>query len=253
MKKNNNYRFYLRNTKIDPGLKIGSKIIIDHKESEILHQLLKVFRVKTNQTIILFNEETQYKGENTKFIFEIIDIEKKRIILQLIEKEKLLDNLKYRNTLALCLPNKSNKLEFILEKAVELNIKQIALIKSEFSYYPHQLRLDRLNKILIEAAEQSEQIEIPKIAYYTSLKEYLEQENLPILLALERSNTLSPLDICINNDISILIGPEGGFSENEIKMLTKNQIQTISLGKSILRLETAAILLMGIVNLKSQN
>lgn len=253
MNKNNNYKFYLRHTKIDPNLKSGSQIIIDQNETEILHQLLKVFRIKTNQTIILFNQETKNEGENIKFIFEITGIEKKRIILQLIEKVKLLDHLKYRNKLALCLPNKSNKLEFILEKAVELNIKQITLIKSKFSYYPHQLRIDRLNKILIEAAEQSEQIEIPKIDYYPSLKEYLEQEKLPILAALERSNTSNPLDIKINNNSSILIGPEGGFSENEINTLKKYQTQTINLGKSILRMETAAILLMGLVNLKSQN
>ena len=107
---------------------------------------------------------------------------------------------------------------------------------------------------MAEAAEQSEQINVPKIYQAKSVAEFMQKNTAKLLVALERSEQRIPiLDLQLDQNTSMLVGPEGGFSDNEFDQIQKGDCQTIKLGDSILKMETAALLISGIVSLKLQS
>ena len=151
---------------------------------------------------------------------------------------------------------KGDKIDLVLQKATELGVKKVALIESERTVVNYEgkdidKKLERFKKIMKEASEQSHRLIVPELLGVYNLK------NLP-------SNLLSDLNYVAyekdaNNideafqglekgkSISILIGPEGGFSEQEINHLTKQGFIRTSLGKRILRAETAAIYALSVI------
>jgi 16S rRNA (uracil1498-N3)-methyltransferase len=168
-----------------------------------------------------------------------------------MEKRTVSNELPIELNLALAVPNKPAKLEFILEKAVELGVRNIYLIKTEFSQFAHQLRLDRLEKIILEATEQSERAILPQLQSFHSLKQFLASKPENLCVALERSEqSLDLLTTELSSSLTLLIGPEGGFSPSERQLLTDHNIQHYKLGGSILRMETAALLSLGVVRLR---
>lgn len=246
-------RFFLRHVHISASLEKGQEYLLQDNETEIFYQLNKVFRIQQGQSIILLNNQPDREVENTEFHLKVKTVTKKTIILELIQKQAIIGKLKHPLKLALCLPNKPSKLEFILEKATELGVTEFNLIKSDLSQFSHQIRLDRLEKIVTEAAEQSEQISIPKITLIQNLDEYLKTPTTNGMVALERSeNKVSILDAVATTATSILIGPEGGFSDREVELIGKSHHKIIKLGDSILKMDTAALLAVGIIALKLQ-
>ena len=151
---------------------------------------------------------------------------------------------------------KGDKIDLVLQKATELGVKKVALIESERTVVNYEgkdidKKLERFKKIMKEASEQSHRLIVPELLGVYNLK------NLP-------SNLLSDLNyVAYEKDanhideafqglekgksISILIGPEGGFSEQEINHLTKQGFIRTSLGKRILRAETAAIYALSVI------
>jgi 16S rRNA (uracil1498-N3)-methyltransferase len=156
-------------------------------------------------------------------------------------------------TLAFALPNKPAKLEMVLQHATELGVSEFALIRTDNSNYNHEIRTDRLEKILLEAVEQCERSKVPVISQFKSLDEYLNGLDRVCLAALERQNGQGNLlDIPVESDCAVLIGPEGGFSQREFELIAESKAKPFSLGSTILRNETAAILACGIVSLMIQ-
>ena len=151
---------------------------------------------------------------------------------------------------------KGDKIDLVLQKATELGVKKVALIESERTVVNYEgkdidKKLERFKKIMKEASEQSHRLIVPELLGVYNLK------NLP-------SNLLSDLNyVAYEKDanhideafqglekgksISILIGPEGGFSEQEINHLTTQGFIRTSLGKRILRAETAAIYALSVI------
>ena len=151
---------------------------------------------------------------------------------------------------------KGDKIDLVLQKATELGVKKVALIESERTVVNYEgkdidKKLERFKKIMKEASEQSHRLIVPKLLGIYNLK------NLP-------ANLLSDLNyVAYEKDanhideafqglekgksISILIGPEGGFSEQEINHLTNQGFIRTSLGKRILRAETAAIYALSVI------
>lgn len=255
MEKSTSKRFFLRRTHVPSELFIGGQYILSNDEEEIFHQLTKVFRLKQGQKIILINPVRPHADvQNFEYHFQVLASDKRTIQLQLLETKALQKFLQYPLALGLCLPNKPAKLDFILEKATELGVSHFFLIKSDLSQFPHQLRMDRLLKIVTEASEQSEQINPPELTYVSSLDEYLKlpTEDLS-LVALERTSAEQSLvDLQVSKPTRILIGPEGGFSEREVQLLQNSNQQAINIGGHILKMDTAALLSVGILALKLQ-
>lgn len=235
------------------NLSPGDRLILDGREEEIFHQLARVFRAKVGDSLVLINKNTSSRG-NPEAHYVITDISKKNINLELVKTRVLQEPLKFELTLALALPNKPAKLDMILQHCTELGVGHFKLIASDNSNYPHQLRPDRLEKIILEAVEQSERALIPSILFYQNLEDYIGLLDRPCFVALERmSGGENVLKSNIRTACEVLIGPEGGWSNREIALFHDHKLQPFSLGRSILRNETAAIVSCGLFALMLQN
>lgn len=227
---------------INSILKVNTELTLDKEQS---HYLARVLRAKLNQHIILFNGQSNYEFKGT-----IIDINKNALTIKI--ENQVVKSIESPLSIHLGQSiSKGEKLDFIIQKASELGAKEITPLiteRSEARRTNLEKKLLHWQKIAISAAEQSGRIYITKI-------------NTPILindwLNLNHSHaiTLDPLASCkINSDLfqtppvklSILIGPEGGLSLEEIKVAKASNFQPISLGPRVLRTETAPLTIISI-------
>lgn len=250
------YRFFLRNSILDKFPLHGIFELDAKAEPEIFHQLTKVLRIKTGDGVVFLNRKSREPFFDNYFVVDLVAT--KKIMLRFEKKILNEAELPFSLGLVLCLPNKPDKLAFIIQKAVELGVKKITLVEGDFSQFKHKLHLERLEKILIEAAEQSERGQIPILEARKKLKDYLlnlKRDGEEVLLvAMENlhdgQNTFNKINhfaaSAKDGGIDILIGPEGGFSSEEMEIITKLKLPCFSLGKRILRMETAVILSLGL-------
>ncbi len=240
-------------------LKTGDAMALNEKdEPEIFYQLSKVLRARSGEIVVLLPMNQDNSGPIFEYEFDIFETKGKNIALTFTGKKENINELKKGLQLLQCLPNKPEKLDMIVQKAVELGAEQIILLKSDHTQFKHGIRLDRLEKIIVEAAEQSERAIVPKITDAGDMKNYLgglrEDERSEILAAMEREGG-DGIDKVLSeysdrSALSILVGPEGGFSEEEKQLLERMKIKTFTLGRRILRTETAAILSLGIASFR---
>ena len=133
-----------------------------------------------------------------------------------------------------------SRFEWFVEKATELGINQITPITSRYSE-KKKINTERLERIITSSIKQSNQFFIPKINPIIPFSSFvLNNDEEKIMANLKTNNTLKK-ELFSTNSICILIGPEGGFSDEEINLARENNIKEITLGKNRLRSETAAI------------
>ncbi len=144
------YRFFLRNSNLSELYGASQKKfeLNPQIEPEIFHQLIKVLRVKIGDRIILV--DSQADGEFFDNYFMVNAVFSKKLLLQFDKKMKNENELCFKLGLVLSLPNKPDKLTFILQKAVELGVKKITLVEADFSQFKHALIIDRLKKKVID-------------------------------------------------------------------------------------------------------
>ena len=205
------------------------------------HYVNKVMRVKSNETFSLFNSSGEWEvkvKEITKGIVEFI------VTKQIRQKE---------NSKEIWLafsPIRSNYFNFMIQKATELGVTKFLPIIFDRTIV-RKINNERLKKIIIEASEQSNRINIPSIEKAQNLKNFLSKYKNKIDLIFTDLNTENKkLDIkkVKNIPICIIIGPEGDFSEKERKkILTFEGIKPIKINENILRSETAAISALSII------
>lgn len=147
---------------------------------------------------------------------------------------------------------KNDKFELTLQKLVELGVKRIVPYKSVRSVVKvkDNKKLERLNKIVREAAEQSHRNIIPEVCEFASLKDLEKYKSDKNYICYESDNNIADISSC--KSITYVIGPEGGFEDNEYKSICDLGFESISLGKRILRAETAAIYMTSIIVGKNQ-
>ena len=158
---------------------------------------------------------------------------------------------------------KSDKIELVIQKATELGAHRIILFQGQrsvvkYSESDFSRKLDRFNAIIKEAAEQCHREVLPEVLYRKSIKDIEDELLADINLfayELEAGNTAS-----LNNELSkkyskiaVIIGPEGGFSSEEAECLIAKKFVPVSLGRRILRCETAAIYALSIIANKIEN
>jgi 16S rRNA (uracil1498-N3)-methyltransferase len=153
------------------------------------------------------------------------------------------------------LPEKE-RMELIIQKATELGVTTIVPFKSERSTSlkereVKQKKAHRWQHIAVKAVQQSRRARVPYVGEYRSFQEVLEgygEDGLKILLwEKEGGNLKSTLKQHDTQKIYVMVGPEGGFTENEVKLAKMKGFIPVKLGQRILRTETAAITLMGIL------
>ena len=229
-----NIRLYYPNSIVENTTSLLSK--------EHTHYVANVMRLKRGSNINFFNKEGEWGSE-------IIFLEKDRVEVKFLNRVK--NSLKSsRIELAICLIKK-NPMEIILQKATELGVAKITPIISERTEVK-ELNLERANKIVIEATEQSNQLSPPEISKITKLKDFINSLNDTSKLFFADINSKERLkkeDIKDDHSKTILIGPEGDFTPNERKMiLENNNTISFSLSKNILKTETATISALSLVS-----
>jgi 16S rRNA (uracil1498-N3)-methyltransferase len=151
---------------------------------------------------------------------------------------------------------KEQKMSLILEKATELGVSRIiplvmerSIIRIDESRF--NKKLERWRRICKEASEQSKRVDIPEI---TELKKIKDLENLDgIKLVCSTEKNISSIKICLKkhdfcDKINVVIGPEGGFTKNEEKILVDIGFKRVTLGNRILRVETVPMVILSIIN-----
>ncbi len=215
--------------------KVDDNIVL--KNSEILNQLIKVLRVKKWVELSFFNGI-----DNIDFIFKIISIDKREIYL---EKQWELENnseIDFDLNIFWALPNKLDKIEYIIQKWVEVGVTGFYFFKSERSQKlllsPN--KIERLNKIIIEAVEQSCRSRVPELIIEDniSLEDFKDNENILFHTQDENSSSLKELVLDYNKWINLFVWPEGGYSPEEIDIFKNLWFKKVHLWNRILRTET---------------
>ncbi len=207
---------------------------------EHTHYLVNVMRAKRGGNVNFFNK-------NGEWLSEIVFLEKDRVEVKFLSKIK--ENTNTLNIeLAICLVKK-NAMEIILQKATELGIRKIIPIISERTEVK-EINFERANKIVIEATEQSNQLEPPQISEILNLKDFLNINRNKIFFAdINSDYSLEKKDFKEGETVTVLVGPEGDFSPIERELILNGSTTVpFSLSKNILRTDTAVISAISLVN-----
>ncbi|MFH7004865.1 16S rRNA (uracil(1498)-N(3))-methyltransferase [Flavobacterium bizetiae] len=195
--------------------------VLRKKDSDILHV--------TNGSGLLFETEITLASDN-KCIVQVLSIKKT-------------DEPKFRLHLAVAPTKMNDRFEWFLEKATEIGIQEITPIICDRSERK-VVNLERFEKIILSAMKQSNETFLPKLNEAISFKEFIKQKNegLQLIAHCEETDKKSLKEILKPNEsVTMLIGPEGDFSEKEIALALENNYQPVTLGNTRLRTETAAI------------
>ena len=141
-----------------------------------------------------------------------------------------------------------SRFEWFVEKSTEIGISEITPVITKFSE-KRKINIDRLNKIVISSMKQSNQFYLPKVNPIISFDDFLELNNDYKLIAhLKNNNSFNKKIIGNKDKIVVMIGPEGGFSDEEILKANKEKIKEISFGQNRFRSETAGVFAVSIIN-----
>lgn len=242
-------RFYADKDKI-----VSGKITLSPEET---HHLNKVDRFKKGDMVLAFDGEgVEYEA--------VIAGEKSGCAVLEIKKEKKPAEKIHRIIAGICLPKKT-KFEGIIEKCTELNVDEIIPIISKRTVVRInegrlQDKLQRWQRKAVEAGKQSQRAKLPKINQPAEFSEVIEKisknkNNLILMPTLYSGNNFKDAvkNIAAYKEITILIGPEGDFTMDEVKLAEENGAVLVSLGKTILRVETAVIFTVSVLNYELQN
>ena len=219
---------------------IISAKMIDKLDKSQSHYLTKVMRIKENGVFSLFNKEGEWETK-------IISISKNIVEFQTIKKIR---QKEYTKEMWLAFsPIKSNYLNFMIQKATELGITKFFPIIFDRTVV-REINKERLEKIVIEASEQSNRLNVPLIEKPQNLKSFLNSNSMNLIFTdLNSNNKKIDKSKLSDNSICIIVGPEGDFSEEEReKILSFKDVQAIKINDNILRSETAVISAISIVN-----
>ena len=237
-------RFY-----VSPDSIKGGKIHVGQKES---HHIIDVMRLAGGDSVTVFD------GSGKEYQGKIDSIKNKSVVINIKNVRTVEKKQSTSITLAQSIPKK-DKMDLIVQKATELGVDEIIPVESSRTIVRTGRRkkghkIDRWRKIIVEASKQCGRNELPRIKdviYFDKLLNSAVNYNLVIMPCLS--------DRCVNlkfalsktnkpDKVLAIIGPEGGFTEDEIDRASKKGVVLVSLGQSVLKSETAAITILSILN-----
>ncbi|MGH1486044.1 MAG: 16S rRNA (uracil(1498)-N(3))-methyltransferase [Cellvibrionaceae bacterium] len=210
------------------------------------HYVANVLRMKSGRPIILFN------GQGGEYEGKVATISKKSTIINVENYTDAQPESGLKTVLGVCLI-KNDRMDWLLQKATELGVSTISPLVS--AYTEIKLPADRIDKkmqhwqqVVINACQQSGRTMIPTIEKPQTLDQWLEGSDAACKLVLHPYKA-SPLDSLSSSSdsIALLIGPEGGLSENEVDSAIKKGFSSFTLGPRILRAETAPLTALSIL------
>ena len=219
---------------------ILSANLTDKLDKSQSHYLTKVMRVKENEVFSLFNKEGEWEAK-------ILGISKSIVEFKTTKQLRQKENIK-ELWLAFS-PIKSNYQNFMIQKATELGVTKFLPIIFDRTVV-RKINKERLEKIVIEASEQSNRINVPSIESPQTLDIFLKKNSMDLIFTdLNSDNIKVDKSKLTDKPVCINIGPEGDFSEAERdKILSFKGVQSVKINENILRSETAVISAISIIN-----
>jgi 16S rRNA (uracil1498-N3)-methyltransferase len=204
------------------------------------HYVTKVMRIKIGEIFSLFNSSGEWEAKILTLSKSIVEF---NITKQLRQKEST------KEMWLAFSPIKSNYFNFMIQKATELGVTKFIPIIFDRTIV-RKINKERLEKVIVEAAEQSNRINVPSIEEPQPLKDFLSNEKMDLIFTdLNSQNKKIDLEKLTSNLTCVIIGPEGDFSEDEREqILAFNGVQPIKINENILRSETAVISALSILS-----
>ena len=204
------------------------------------HYVNKVMRIKENEVFSLFNSSGEWEAKILRISKSIVEF---NITKQLRQKEN------FKELWLAFSPIKSNYFNFMIQKATELGVTKFLPIIFDRTIV-RKINKERLEKVIIEAAEQSNRINVPNIEDSQNLNNFLNKNDVDLIFTdLNSNNNKVDLKKLSNKPTCIVVGPEGDFSESEREeILSYKGVQAIKINEHILRSETAVISAISIIN-----
>src|SRR5262245_18608017 len=227
-------RFYV-NCPLRPGL-------VELRSSEA-HHLAVVSRLRSGDVVRLFN------GDGHEYPARVVDVLRRSVSLEGLGVESPARELDFRLEVAAPLP-KGDRAQFLIEKLTELGVTSFVPLRTERSVvHPRETRLDKLQRHVIEASKQCGRNVLLDVQPLTDWEEYSRREDLPSVRLLAQLGA-DPFAIgnwrfavCNTPSFALAVGPEGGFTDEEVEQARSSGWQLVGLGPRTLRVETAAIVM----------
>ncbi len=226
-------RFY-----IEQSLQVGLRVDLP---KDIHRHAIQVLRLKVNDVLILFN------GEGGEYLTTLATVKKRHSSVNIISYDEVDRESPLEITLALAMI-KADKMDFALQKAVEMGVDTIQPLDTKRSVV--RLKANRIDKkiahwdgVMRAACEQSGRTHIPQLHVPTTLESWLQIPFSTLCVAMlpEAHSDIASLNSPENKRMTLLVGPEGGFTDQEVGLLLSSNIKGIQFGPRILRAETAVI------------
>ena len=208
-------------------------VIINTEEQQ---HIVKVLRMKSGEEIFV----TDGKGNLAK---GNLDFEGKKVHLEILEIKENLPNFSPQLHIAIAPTKNIDRIEFFVEKAVEMGISEITFLQTEKTERKN-ISIEKLTKQAISASKQSLRFHFPKVNELTKFSDFIKEvhpETTFVAHCNENLERIELKDIQTQENITFLIGPEGDFSDKEIQLLAEKGVKAVSLGNQRLRTETAGI------------
>ena len=220
------------------SLSLNLNSTLDKSQS---YYLLKVMRVNIGKTFSLFNQSGEWEAK-------VDNINKGNVEFTIIKKIRSAESKK-----EICLafaPIKLNYLNLMIQKATELGITKFIPILTDRTIV-RKLNYKRINKIIIEASEQSNRLNVPEFHEIIKFDEFIKEYKKAKIIFGDINSNNSNLSLKNSNSICILVGPEGDFTvEERNKILKLENITSLKVNENILRSETAALSMISIISFK---
>ncbi|MFA6528077.1 MAG: RsmE family RNA methyltransferase [Candidatus Gracilibacteria bacterium] len=217
---------------------------IEVKDADLAHQVNRVLRVRVGEKIAVFN------GDGVDFICEVTGFGRDMVSLKVLDKVATDSERPVRVHLYQAIPHTWSKFEDVLKKCTELGAVSFYPVKTKRSETflragDEPAKKERLTRILIEATEQCGGSCMPELGNVIDFDEACKSAKGVKIMAYEKASANGLSDIKLGDEISVFIGPEGGFTQEEADMFEKNGGEIFHLGKRILRTETAPTAILG--------
>ncbi|MDK4791546.1 MAG: 16S rRNA (uracil(1498)-N(3))-methyltransferase [Acinetobacter sp.] len=229
---------------IETELTVGSTIQLTES---VFHHWVRVLRAQLQEQATLFN------GQGGEYLATLTEINKKNAFVAIENFNPANRNAPFKAVLGQVM-SKGDRMDYAIQKATELGVSKIQLLTSErcemrLKYDRDQKKIDHWQGVAIAACEQCGLNLVPEVLAPISLSEWLKSSDLPaskFVLAPEKEQK----DVLagIQPELALLIGPEGGLSENEITQANQAGFMNWCIGDRVLRTETAPVVALSILN-----
>lgn len=222
---------------IDPSINLSGEVTIT--DQDVIHQIKDVLRLRAGESIIFLD------GNGTEFHGELTLVSKYKIIAYEKEMKKVSNNSKIKMNLYFSMIKK-DKAEWVLQKCTELGVSEFYPIISERTEKPN-LNIERAEKIIKEASEQSERANMPVLHKIISLEDALNDAESNVIVLHTEGNKIDVSQLHNSTALSVFVGPEGGWGEKDLALFVKYNVSLVSMGQNVLRAETASVAVSSLI------